>query len=239
MPTDEELKRAFKAFKKRLKLTRLDDESRLGRSPLTGGGTLTLTGSNTYAASGDFTITVSVTFDGVTVDAGVPIEVDVQQVTVPCTGSCSGTVADPLQSATGSTTSTTGSLFLSLEDGTFNCGSGYEYAPQVTTVPAVGVPATKKVDVKVTFLRSLLQGTPGLPVGVCFASNHPFIGLDNVQATATLINGQTYYVGLLKYCTSIRPDKYSPCVGRVVIPHQGNRIMTENIRFPAGDPKFR
>ena len=39
MPTDEELKRAFKAFKKRLKLTRLDDESRLGRSPLTGGGT--------------------------------------------------------------------------------------------------------------------------------------------------------------------------------------------------------
>ena len=37
MVTDEECKRAFKAFKKRLKLTRLDDESRLGRSPLTGG----------------------------------------------------------------------------------------------------------------------------------------------------------------------------------------------------------
>ena len=39
MVTDEDCKRAFKAFKKRLKLTRLDDESRLGRSPLTGGGT--------------------------------------------------------------------------------------------------------------------------------------------------------------------------------------------------------
>ena len=39
MPTDEDLKRAMKAFKKRLKLTQLDDESRLGRSPLTGGGT--------------------------------------------------------------------------------------------------------------------------------------------------------------------------------------------------------
>lgn len=38
MPTDEDLKKAMKAFKKRLKLTRLDDESRLGRSPLTGGG---------------------------------------------------------------------------------------------------------------------------------------------------------------------------------------------------------
>jgi hypothetical protein len=38
MPTDEELKKAMKIFKKRLKLTQLDDESRLGRSPLTGGG---------------------------------------------------------------------------------------------------------------------------------------------------------------------------------------------------------
>ena len=38
MVTDEELKRAMKSFKKRLKLTQLDDESRLGRSPLSGGG---------------------------------------------------------------------------------------------------------------------------------------------------------------------------------------------------------
>jgi len=30
MPTEEELKKAFKAFKKRLKMTQLDDESRLG-----------------------------------------------------------------------------------------------------------------------------------------------------------------------------------------------------------------
>ena len=34
MATDEELKRAYKAFKKRIKLTRLDDESGLSR----GGG---------------------------------------------------------------------------------------------------------------------------------------------------------------------------------------------------------
>jgi hypothetical protein len=36
-PTPEDLKRAFKAFKKRLKLTRLDDESRLRGGPLSGG----------------------------------------------------------------------------------------------------------------------------------------------------------------------------------------------------------
>jgi hypothetical protein len=34
--TDDELKKAIKAFKKRLKLTRLDDDSRIGHSPLTG-----------------------------------------------------------------------------------------------------------------------------------------------------------------------------------------------------------
>jgi len=37
-PTPEELKAAFKAFKKRLKLTRLDDESKLGHGAMTGGG---------------------------------------------------------------------------------------------------------------------------------------------------------------------------------------------------------
>jgi hypothetical protein len=38
MPSSEEdLKKALKAFKKRLKLTRLDDESRIGHGPMSGG----------------------------------------------------------------------------------------------------------------------------------------------------------------------------------------------------------
>ena len=36
-PGAETLKRAIKAFKKRLKLTALDDDSRLGRGPFSGG----------------------------------------------------------------------------------------------------------------------------------------------------------------------------------------------------------
>jgi hypothetical protein len=36
-PTEDVLKMALKAFRKRLKVTRLDEESKLGRSPLTGG----------------------------------------------------------------------------------------------------------------------------------------------------------------------------------------------------------
>ena len=36
-PTPEELRKALKAFKKRLKLSRLDDESSLGRGPMSSG----------------------------------------------------------------------------------------------------------------------------------------------------------------------------------------------------------
>ena len=34
--TEEELRKALKAFKKRLKLTQLEEDSKLGHSPLTG-----------------------------------------------------------------------------------------------------------------------------------------------------------------------------------------------------------
>lgn len=37
--SEEELKKAFKAFKKRLKMQQLEEDSRLGHSPLTGSKT--------------------------------------------------------------------------------------------------------------------------------------------------------------------------------------------------------
>ncbi|QDT49605.1 hypothetical protein Pan258_36590 [Symmachiella dynata] len=43
-PTNEELKRALKAFKKRLKLTRTDDEARLGYGGMTSGRKSAITG---------------------------------------------------------------------------------------------------------------------------------------------------------------------------------------------------
>lgn len=49
-PTPEELKAALKAFKKRIKVTQLDQDSRVGRSPLTGGKSqiLSITPPNQY-----------------------------------------------------------------------------------------------------------------------------------------------------------------------------------------------
>ena len=35
--TEDDLKKALKAFKKRLKLTKLDDDSRIGHGPMSGG----------------------------------------------------------------------------------------------------------------------------------------------------------------------------------------------------------
>ena len=50
-PTPEILKQALKAFKKRLKLTQLDEESRVGVGPLSGGrpsGIVAITPPNQY-----------------------------------------------------------------------------------------------------------------------------------------------------------------------------------------------
>jgi hypothetical protein len=43
-PTAEVLKAAFKAFKKRLKVTQLDFDSRIGRGPMSSGQTSTIAG---------------------------------------------------------------------------------------------------------------------------------------------------------------------------------------------------
>lgn len=50
-PSNDDVKRALKAFKKRLKLTRLDDESRLGYGGMTSGnksGITAITPPNQY-----------------------------------------------------------------------------------------------------------------------------------------------------------------------------------------------
>ena len=43
-PSPETCKAAYKAFKKRLKLTQLDDASRIGRSPMSSGGNSSIAG---------------------------------------------------------------------------------------------------------------------------------------------------------------------------------------------------
>ena len=51
-PSPQDLKHALKAFKKRLKLTRLDEESKIGRNPVTSGkgsGIVAITPPNQFS----------------------------------------------------------------------------------------------------------------------------------------------------------------------------------------------
>ena len=203
------------------------------------GTPFTVSGTHTYSISGSLTLTVAVTINGVTSIITEPIQVDAVQVTVPCTGSCSGGVTTPLQTASGKTTSTTGSLFVSLSDGSLDCGTGYDFAPQITTVTTNDVPSTSTVKVKVTFLRENLQGPYGAPLAVCFEANNPFTELNGSTTPPVLVNGQTQYIGLLPACQPTRPQKFGPCLGHVSEPLPGWKTVQENIKFPAGDPKFR
>ena len=184
---------------------------------------------------------MSVTSAGVTTVGTVPVEVDAVSTTVPCTGSCSGSVTTPLQSATGSTSSPGGSLFVSLSDTGLTCSSDtpYDYAPQVTTVTTTGIPSSTTVKVHVTFLRENLQGPYGAKLEVCFAWSHQFPVLGGGMATLQSIDGQQYFVGLLPACQPSSPQKFGPCLGHVSEPVPGWKTVVENLKFPAGDPRLR
>ena len=197
-----------------------------------------VTGTNTYAVSGDFTVAVSVTVGGVTSTLDEPIHVDEAQQTVPCTQGCSGQVVTPQETSTATTPADSGSLFVALADGAQLCpGGNFDYAPQITTVDTTGIPSTDTIKLKVSFLRMNLQGPYGDPIAVCFQSNVPFVQKDGTTTQPVQINGQTQYVGLLPACMPTRPQRYGPCLGHVSEPVPGWKTVVENIRFPGGDPK--
>ena len=199
-----------------------------------------VSGSHTYTASAEYSITVGVTYGSVTTDGSVPVEVDAVQTTVQCQGSCSGTVTTPVQSVTGATSSGGGSLFVALSDIPLNCSfTPYDYAPQTTTVTTTGIRSNAVVNVTVTFLRNDLQGPPGRGIRVCFASSHPFHTWGGGTATPQVISGQNYYVGILPQCAGLKVPKGAgavPCMASVGVARWNT--ITERIKFPAGDPKF-
>jgi hypothetical protein len=202
------------------------------------GTAYTVSGSNTYEVSGDFTVTVSVTVGGVTSTLTEPIHVDAAQVTVPCTGSCSGQVVTPEETSTAETPSSTGTIFVALADGAQLCpGGNFDYAPQITTVDTTGVPSTNTIKLRVAFLRENLQGPYDAPIAVCFQSSAPFVQKDGTTTTPVLIDGVTQYVGLLPACMPTRIKKLGPCLGHVSEPLPGWKTVVEDIKFPAGDPK--
>ena len=198
-----------------------------------------VSGSHTYATSANYSITVAVTVGGATTDGSVPVEVDAAQTVVTCEGGCSGNVTSPVQSSTITSGMGTGSVYVSLLTGTFSCSSAspYQSAPQITTVTTSGIPSSVVVTARVKFLRKDIQGTPGAALRVCFAGSEPFTTSDGSTAIPEIINGQSYFVGLLPGC--VKASTKLPCTihhGWTTVPT--GKYVIERIRFPAGDPKF-
>ncbi len=206
------------------------------------GGTGTqfeVSGTHTYTTSAEYSITVEVTVGGTTTDGSVPVTVNAAQAVVTCQEGCNGTVTSTEQSSTVTTGSGTGSVDVSLFSGTFACSSAtpIETAPQITTVTTTGLPSSVVVDVRVRFLRADMVGTPGSPLRACFAGSEPFTTYGGQPAVQQVIDGQTYYVGLLPGCPN--ESVSLPCL----IHHGWDSVPTgkyviERIKFPAGDPRF-
>jgi hypothetical protein len=206
------------------------------------GGTGTqfeVSGTHTYTTSAQYSITVEVTAGGTTTDGSVPVMVNAAQTVVTCQEGCSGGVSSPEESSTVTTGSGSGSVALSLFSGTFACPSAtqFETAPQITTVTTTGLASSVVVTVRVRFLRVNLAGTPGSPLRACFAGSEPFTTYGGDPAVQQVIDGQTYYVGLLPDCAEASASL--PCLvhhGWSSIPT--SKYIVERIHFPAGDPRF-
>jgi hypothetical protein len=127
------------------------------------------------------------------------------------------------ESASLTTTSTTGSISLSLSQTTINCGKAdvFLHAPLMSTVSASGTTTTKAKVLIVLFPRTKATGTPGHGYAVCYQSSTPFEDVFGHHVT----------LGLLPRCeTPLDP----PCLGSVTARSGG---VKEKIFVPAADPR--
>src|ERR1019366_5174607 len=153
-------------------------------------GTVTETGStfevsdsnglHSYAANGPYQITVMVTDDGgstVTTPANAVTDYD---AVITCSSSCSGTATNSQQSTGASSSSTTGTILLDLNNtpaivGAFSCGDPFRHAPQYSTILASGLTASGSINLSVSFANSAAGGVWWVPFAVCYdAPGVPF-----------------------------------------------------------------
>ncbi len=142
---------------------------------------------------------------------------------------CSGTVTIPgsvAVSVTG-TSSTTGSLTVSLGTNTISCGDPFRHAPSMTTVSVSGLTINGTKTAVITINKSVVfaKGAPWwIPYAVCFSSPTPFRS----------ITGRMTTLGLLPFCST--RFNGPPCVVSILPDRSGDVI--ETLQLPASDPRF-
>ena len=205
-----------------------------GSSPSAGtisqsGATYTVSGTYSYATHGSYTVGVSIT-DGSGGSASTSDPVSVADAVTPCTGEgCSGNVSTPSQNVQIDSTSTTGTIFTSVDpaDTAPNCGSDdvFRHAPQVTTYDAVGLNAD--IVFTVTFDESAAAGAWYLPFEVCYQAQTPFTDYFGNTGVTT---------GLLPQCGN---PAVAPCYESIVQPPYNpanTGTVVETILVPPSDP---
>jgi uncharacterized repeat protein (TIGR01451 family) len=142
------------------------------------------------------------------------------------------TIAGSMGVSVTGTSSTTGSLTVSLGTNTISCGDPFRHAPSMSTVSESGLTINGTKTAVVTIDKSVVfaRGAPLLiPYAVCYSSTHPFKS----------ITGKLTTLGLLPYCSSLigsPPFGPPPCVVSLLPDRSGNVI--ETLRLPGYDPRF-
>ncbi len=191
--------------------------------------TFAVSGSHTYTAHGTYTVEVTVNDIGGST-ASVSDQVQVADGVITCTGSgCSGTVTTPTQSNSISSTSTTGTILVTLDPGqAISCHDPFRHAPQTTTVFDTNLNAN--ILSTVSFINSSAPGRWWIPFAVCYQAQTPF----------TDLFGRTVTTGLLPLCAlphSSRP-LVAPCVQSITEKPLGpNGTVVEKVIVPPGDPR--
>jgi hypothetical protein len=193
-----------------------------------------VTGTHTYATTGTYPT-------GITVVGTTPAKqgwnqgtVTVSDLQVTCTSNpCSGTDTGSSESVVVTTTSTTGTIALTVSPtGALDCGDPFRHAPEFTTVTDTGV--STNLEATITFNNAAAGGAWSEPFEVCYNAVTPFTDyFGNADVTT----------GLLPLCST--NGNVAPCVQAITespFPF-GNPAdlgtVTEQLLIPPGDPKWR
>jgi hypothetical protein len=197
-----------------------------------------VSGAHTYASNGTYPISVYVKDVG---GSTLTIANTVQDfdAVITCTSSpCTGTAKSSSQSTGASTTSTSGTILLDLNNtptvGAFSCGDPFRHAPLYSSIFSSGLAANGTVDLTITFANSAAGGAWWVPFAVCYdAPGAPFRSL----------TGQTTTLGLLPFCPLARPGHpvVGPCVESIqystFLPFPSKTgTVTEQLVLPPNDP---
>jgi hypothetical protein len=188
-------------------------------------GVFSVGATHTYAATGPFPVTVSITDPhGVTVLASSTAAVANAPVTCQPGVDCTGTTSQGGQTVVvNGESKTQGTFDVSIGSTSITCNDNKRHAPFMTTIVESGL-SGRGFTVVISFPQSQAVGPPTARFAVCFSSTVPF---KDAQ-------GQLVTTGDLARCDST-PRVRRPCQAFKV---QIAGTAFEKILIPAQDPRF-